>query len=172
MWLRQCHNTISGNSSLSNFPTSDFVPNITLAPSLQYPMKTSCSNSLVNPFFSKQSEEAHRFSNSIKSSGKLTGAASPSTLAFRKMIKVDFWPTQVPSSTRTFILLLLSMILVKSFFSYVKTHDSLYQRQQFYCVRLVPCVRNYLPEDQSNFKVCERFAIFLPHNMLFWKLEQ
>ena len=83
LWLRQCHNTISGNSSLSNFPTPDFVPNITLAPSLQNPMKTSCSNSVVNPFFRKQSKiaslicEAHRVSKSTKSSGKLLGARLP-----------------------------------------------------------------------------------------------
>ena len=154
LWLRQCHNTISGNSSLSNFPAPDFVPNITLAPSLQNPMKTSCNNSVVNPFFRKQSKitsliwEAHRVSRSTKSSGKLTGAASPSTLVFQNMIKVDIWPRRVDSSAQTFILLLLSMILVKSFFSFVKTHDLLYQWQQFYCVRRVPCLGNYLPADQ------------------------
>jgi len=48
--------------------------------------------------------------------GKVTGAASPSTLVFTKMIKVDLSPTRVDSLARTFILLLLSMILVKSFF--------------------------------------------------------
>jgi len=51
---------------------------------------------VVNPFFRKQSKiaslicEAHRVSKSTKSSGKLTSAASPSTLVFRNMIKVDF----------------------------------------------------------------------------------
>jgi len=47
--------------------------------------------------------------------GKVTGATSPSTLAFTKMIKVDLSPAWVDSSARTFILLLLSMILVKLF---------------------------------------------------------
>jgi len=74
------------------------------------------------------------------------------------MIKVDLSPTRVHSSAITFILLLLSIILVKSFFSSVKTHDLLYQRQWLYYVRHAPCLWNYLPEDQLNFqslwKVC------------------
>jgi len=104
--------------------------------------------------------------------GKVTGAASPSTLAFTKMIKVDLSPTRVDSSARTFILLLLSMILVKRFFSSVKTHDLLYQRQQLYCVRHAPCLWNYLPEDQLNFQSLWKVCYILPCNMLFWKLEQ
>jgi len=104
--------------------------------------------------------------------GKVTGAASPSTLAFTKMIKVDLSPTQVHSSATTFILLLLSIILVKSFFWSVKTHDLLYQRQQLYCVRHTPCLWNYLPEDQLNFQSFWNVCYILPYNMLFWKLEQ
>ena len=103
--------------------------------------------------------------------GKETGAASPSTLAFTKMIKVDLSPTRVHSSARTFILL-LSIILVKSFFSSVKTQDLLYQRQQLYCVRHTPCLWNYFPEDQINFQSLWKVCYFFPHNMLFWKLEQ
>jgi len=104
--------------------------------------------------------------------GKVTGAASPSTLAFTKMIKVDLSPTRVDSSARTFMLFLLSMILVKSFFSSVKTHDLLCQRQQLYWVRHAPCLWNYLPEDQLNFQSLWKVCYFLPYNMLFWKLEQ
>ena len=106
--------------------------------------------------------------------GKVTGSVSPSTLAFAKMIKVDLSPTWVDSSARTFILPLLSMIWVKSFFSSVKTHDLLllYQRQQLYCVRHAPCLWNYPPEDQSNFQSLWKVCYFLPYNMLFWKLEQ
>jgi len=73
---------------------------------------------------------------------------------------------------RTFILLLLSIILVKSFFSSVKTHDLLYQRQQLYYVRHAPCLWNYLPEDQLNFQSLWKVCYFLPYDVLFWKLEQ
>jgi len=38
--------------------------------------------------------------------GKVTGAVSPSMLAFTKMIKIYLSPTWVDSSARTFILLL------------------------------------------------------------------
>jgi len=116
-----------------------------------------------------RSTQSHQF-NQIQC-GKVTDAASPSTLAFTKMIKVDLSPTRVDSSARTFILLLLSMILVK-FFSSLKTHDLLYRRQQLYCVRHVPCLWNYLPEDQLNFQSLWMVCYFLPYNMLFWKLEQ
>ena len=141
-------------------------------------MKTSYSNSLVKPFFktvpncvfNMRSTQGLPF-NQIQC-GKVTGAASPSTQAFTKMIKVNLSSTRVDSSARTFILLLLSMILVKSFFSSVKTHDLLYQRQQLYCVRHAPCLWNCLPEDQLNFQSLWKVCYFLPYNMLFWKLEQ
>ena len=51
--------------------------------------------------------------------GKITVAASPSTPAFTKMIKIDLSPTRVDSSARTFILLLLSKILVQSCFFFI-----------------------------------------------------
>jgi len=40
------------------FSSPDFATNITLAPLLQIPMKTSYSNSLVKPFVTKQSQIA------------------------------------------------------------------------------------------------------------------
>jgi len=81
-------------------------------------------------------------------------------------------PTRLDSSARTFILFLLSMILVKRFVSAVKAHDLLYQRQQLYCVRHAPCLWNYLREDQLNFQSLWKVCYFLPYNMLCWKLEQ
>jgi len=64
--------------------------------------------------------------------GKVTGAASPSTLAFTKMIKVDLSPTRVHSLAKIFILLLLSLILVKRFFFHLWRHTT-------YCINGNSC---------------------------------
>jgi len=155
LWLRQCH--YIREFIFEQLSNPDFVTNITLAPLPQNPMETSYSNSLVKPLFKKQfqivfniSTQGLRF-NQIQC-GKVTGAASPTTLAFTKIIKVDLSPTRVDSSARTFILLLLSMILVKSFF--------------FICEDTRPVVSmatvvliTFLKINQT-FKVCERFVIF------------
>ena len=122
LWLRQCHNTISGNSSLSNFQT--LMSSLTLR-RLHY-CKIQWRLLIATHWWSHSLRNSPKLRLNIRSTqglqfnqiqcGTVTGAASPSTLAFTKMIKVDLSPTRVDSSARTFILLLLSIILVKSFF--------------------------------------------------------
>lgn len=82
LWLRQCHSTMPRKSSWSSFPTPEFTPSITLAPSLQNPMKIYCSNSVVKPLLNKQFIScsliwaADRLPSSIRSNGKAMGFIS------------------------------------------------------------------------------------------------
>jgi len=104
--------------------------------------------------------------------GKVTGAASPSTLAFTKMIKVDLSPTRVHSLAKIFILLLLSLILVKSFFFICEDTRPIVSTATVVLWKTRPCLWKCLPEDQLNFQSLLKVCYFLPYNMLFWKLEQ
>jgi len=109
LWVTQCHNTISGNSSLSNFQT--LMSSLTLRwlhyCTIQWrlPIATHWwSHSLRNSpklRLYMRSTQGLQF-NQIQC-GKVTGAASPSTLAFTKMIKVDLSPTRVDSSARIYL---------------------------------------------------------------------
>jgi len=102
--------------------------------------------------------------------GNVTGVASPSTLAFTKLIKVDLLPTRVDSSARAFILL-LSVILIKRFFFHLWRHMT-------YCINGNSCtvktrpMSMELPSWRSNFQSLWKACYLLSYDMLFWKLEQ
>jgi len=92
--------------------------------------------------------------------------------SFTKMIKVDLSPTRVGSSARPFVLLLLSIILVKSIFFNCEDTRRIVSTATVVLCKPAPCLWNYLPEDQLNFQSLWKVCYFLPYNMLFWKLEQ
>ena len=98
--------------------------------------------------------------------GSAPGCRFAINASFYKMIKVDLSPTRVDSSARTFILLALSMILVKSFFHLWRHTTYCINCKQLYCVRHAPCLWNYLPEEQLNFQSLWKVCYFLPYNTL------
>ena len=79
------------------------------------------------------------------------GAALPSILALRNTIKVDLSPTRVDSSVKTFILLLLYIILVKIFFFICKDICLIISTATVLLCKTGP---------MSIVKVCKRFATF------------
>ncbi len=131
---------MSGKSSWSNFPTPDFTPSITLAPSLQNQVTTSQSSLTLKPLSHKHlmicslicASDSRVQPDPIK---RATGSISPSTFAFRNTADGDLCPTLLDSSTNTVILLLLYFFYCSMFsevpVSSVRTHDQLINIDSF-----------------------------------------